>query len=302
LGAWLEQLLAESTGKSGKGLIPIYMEGLGAPEVYGQDRLFVYIRSDEGFDAKQDTGVRALEEAGFPLVRISLDNKLDLGQEFFCWEFATAVAGSILGINAFDQPDVEASKIVAKQLAAEFEKSGKLPQEPPLFEEDGLKVYADGKNAHALKAMVGCNRKLVNYLKAHLTRIQAGDYFALLAYVEKTAESKNALQKLRHQVRDSKKAATCLGFGPSFLHSTGQAYKGGPNSGVFLQITSDNQTDIPIPGQKYSFGVVEAAQAEGDFQVMAKRDRRILQINLGKDLNEGLSKLNSAIMQALASK
>jgi transaldolase/glucose-6-phosphate isomerase len=299
LGAWLEQLLAESTGKQGKGLIPVDREQIGSPEVYGNDRIFVYVRLQSAPDPKQDAAVAALEKAGHPVVRIAVPDIYELGQEFFRWEIATAVAGSIIGINAFNQPDVEASKIATKNLTSEYEKSGSLPAEHPFFEGSGVKLYSDDKNVEALKKSAGGDLTLSGYLRAHINRLQAGDYFALLAYIDMNDAHETQLQTIRHTVRDKKKVATCLGFGPRFLHSTGQAYKGGPNSGVFLQITCDDAADIQVPEQKYTFGVVKAAQARGDFQVLAERDRRALRIHLGADVAAGLRGLHSAIRQAL---
>ncbi len=299
LGAWLEQLLAESTGKQGKGIIPVDREQLGSPGVYGNDRIFAYVRLDSAPDAAQDAKVAALEQAGQPVVSISVGDSYDLGQEFFRWEIATAVAGSILGINPFDQPDVEASKVATRNLTAEYEKTGSLPSERPVLEEGGIKLFTDSKNADALAKAAGNDKSLSGYLRAHFNRIGAGDYFALLAFVEMNAEHEAPLQEMRHSLRDQKHVATCLGFGPRFLHSTGQAYKGGPNSGVFLQVTCDDATDLPVPGQKYTFGVVKAAQARGDFQVLTERGRRALRVHLGRDLNAGLSKLLAAFQQAL---
>ena len=302
LGAWLEQLIAESTGKLGKGIIPVDREELGAPDVYGNDRIFAYLRLETGPDGEQDAKVGALEKAGHPVVRIAVSDIYNLGQEFFRWEIATAVAGSILGINAFNQPDVEASKIVTKQLTSEYESKGALPAEKPILEEAGIKLFTDEKNAAELaKAAAGSpsDGQLKNYLRAHLGRLGAGDYFALLAYVEMNAEHESLLQALRMTVRDRKRVATCLGFGPRFLHSTGQAYKGGPNSGVFLQITCDDAQDLPVPGQKYTFGVVKAAQARGDFQVLADRKRRALRVHLGSDVKAGLSQLGELVKQVL---
>jgi len=299
LGAWLEQLLAESTGKEGKGIIPVDRERLGAPEVYGSDRLFAYLRLASETDAGVDAKLAALEKAGHPVVRIVLGDVYDIGQEFFRWEIATAVAGSIIGINAFNQPDVEASKIVTKSLTSEYEKTGSLPAETPIFADANVKLFTDLANADALSKAVGADKSLAGYLKAHLSRIGAGDYFALLGYVEMNDGHEQTLQGIRHAVRDKKKAATCLGFGPRFLHSTGQAYKGGPNSGVFLQVTCDDANDLPVPGQKYTFGVVKAAQARGDFQVLADRKRRALRVHLGADVNAGLATLAKAVTQAL---
>jgi len=296
LGAWLEQLLAESTGKNGKGIIPVDRESVGKPDSYGTDRVFAYLRLASAPDRAQDAAVEALEKSGQPVVRIAVQDTYAIGEEFFRWEIATAVAGSIIGINAFNQPDVEASKIATRKLTSEYEATGKLPAEAPFFEGDGVKLYADPKNAGALKQ----GKSLAEILKTHLARAGQGDYFALLGYITMNAENEAALQTIRHSVRDKKKVATVLGFGPRFLHSTGQAYKGGPNSGVFLQITCDDAVDLPVPDQKYTFGVVKAAQARGDFAVLAERDRRALRVHLGKDVKAGLATLQAAVGQALA--
>src|ERR1700675_2511900 len=303
LGAWLEQLIAESTGKLGKGIIPVDREELGAPGVYSNDRIFAYLRLENAPDAVQDAKVAALEKAGHPVVRIAVSDIYNLGQEFFRWEIATAVAGSILGINAFNQPDVEASKIATKQLTSEYELTGSLPPEKPVLEEAGFKLFTDDKNTADLAKATGAEHSsdspLKNYLRAHLARLGAGDYFALLGYVEMNADHESLLQTLRMTVRDHKHVATCLGFWPRFLHSTGQAYKGGPNSGVFLQVTCDDAQDLPVPGQKYTFGVVKAAQARGDFQVLADRKRRALRVHLGSDVKAGLTKLAEVVKQVL---
>ena len=299
LGAWLEQLLAESTGKRGKGIIPVDRETLADPEAYGNDRIFAYVRLEVGVDAEQDAKVAALEKAGQPVVRITIADTYDLGQEFFRWEIATAVAGSIMGINPFDQPDVEASKVATRALTSEYEKSGSLPPETPVVEDGGIKLFTDEINAAELAKAAGKDKSLAGYLKAHLARIKAGDYFAVLGYIQMNAEHEASLQAVRHAVRDEKRVATCLGFGPRFLHSTGQAYKGGPNSGVFLQITCDDPVDLPVPGHKYTFGIVKAAQARGDFQVLAERGRRALRVHLGKDLKSGLATLVTATQKAL---
>ena len=299
LGAWLEQLLAESTGKVGKGIIPVDRETLTTPEVYGSDRVFVYVRLESGPNADQEAKVAAIEKAGHPVVRITMADTYDLGAEFFRWEIATAVAGSIIGINPFNQPDVEASKIATRNLTSEYEKTGSLPAEKPILEDAGVKLFTDEKNAAELAKGAGSDRTLAGYLKAHLARIKAGDYFAVLGYIQMNAEHEQNLQTMRHLVRDSKRVATCLGFGPRFLHSTGQAYKGGPNSGVFLQVTCDDSVELPVPGQKYTFGIVKAAQARGDFQVLAERGRRALRVHLGSNLKAGLATLEAAVRKAL---
>jgi transaldolase/glucose-6-phosphate isomerase len=298
LGAWLEQLLAESTGKVGKGIIPVDREELAAPEAYGNDRVFAYVYTEHATDLAVDAKLAALEKAGHPVVRISMPDIYDLGAEFFRWEIATAVAGSIIGINAFNQPDVEASKIATRNLTSEYEKTGSLPAEKPVVEDGGIKLFTDEKNAADLAKAAGGDKSLAGYLKAHLGRIKAGDYFALLGFIQMNAAHEKTLQAIRHAVRDKKHVATCLGFGPRFLHSTGQAYKGGPNSGVFLQVTCDDALDLPVPEQKYTFGVVKAAQARGDFQVLADRGRRALRVHL-HDVESGLATLSAAIQKAL---
>jgi len=300
LGAWLEQMLAESTGKEGTGLIPVDREQAGPPEVYGADRVFVYVRLESAPDSQQDAAVAALEKAGHPVVRIAVADPYDLGREFFRWEMATAVAGSILGINPFNQPDVETSKVATRKLTAEYEQTGSLPPEAPVLTEAGITLFADEKNAAALATATGRDRSLVGTLRAHLHRLTTADYFALLAYVEMNAAHEERLQAVRHVVRDTRGVATSLGFGPRLLHSTGQAYKGGPNTGVFVQITCDDAADLPVPGQQYTFGVVKAAQARGDFQVLAERNRRVLRVHLGADVLAGVRTLDTAIRQALA--
>jgi transaldolase/glucose-6-phosphate isomerase len=302
LGAWLEQLVAESTGKDGKGLIPIDRETPGAPDIYGRDRIFVYLRLQSAPDVAQDRSVEALEQAGHPVVRIALDDPYDLGEEFFRWEFATAVAGSILGINPFDQPDVEASKIATRKLTDAYEKNGALPAETPIFTSEGIELFTDEANAAELKKMIDGNNTLAGYLEAHLSRLGPGDYFALLAYIEMNEAHEQVLQAMRHGVRDTRHIATCLEFGPRFLHSTGQAYKGGPNTGVFLQITCDDAFDLAVPGQKYTFGVVKAAQARGDFEVLVQRKRRALRAHLGADVAAHLGTLQAAFVSALRSR
>jgi transaldolase / glucose-6-phosphate isomerase len=295
LGAWLEQLIAESTGKIGKGIIPVDRESLAAPDAYGKDRVFAYVRLESGADAVQEAKVAAIEKAGHPVVRIAMSDIYELGAEFFRWEIATAIAGAIIGINAFNQPDVEASKIATRNLTSEYEKNGSLPTEKPVVEDGGIKLFTDEINAAELAKAAGGDQSLAGYLKAHLARIKAGDYFAVLGYIQMSDENEASLQSVRHAVRDSKHVATCMGFGPRFLHSTGQAYKGGPNSGVFLQVTCDDSVELPVPGQKYTFGVVKAAQARGDFQVLAERGRRALRVHLKSNLKAGLATLQKAI-------
>jgi len=233
------------------------------------------------------------------VVSIEIDDLYGIFGQFFTWEVATAVAGSITAINPFNQPDVESAKIETRALTAEYEKSGKLPQSTPILQDAGVKIYASASYAATLQAAAP-EQTLIGLLKAHFAQIKAGDYFAELAYLPMFPEHEAQLQAIRHQVLAKKKVATCLGFGPRFLHSTGQDYKGGPNTGVFLQITSEHAVDVAIPDQKYSFGVVVDAQAAGDLAVLESRGRRALRIHLGKDVAAGLKTLLEATTKALA--
>jgi len=297
-GAWAEQLIAESTGKDGKGLIPIDGEPLGDVTLYGKDRFFIDIRTEGESDAAHDDKLAALERAGHPVTRIVMKSIDHIGQEFFRFEMATAVAGAVLGINPFNQPDVEDAKIKTRELTAAFEKSGALPAEKPVMSSAQADLYTDDKNAADLRK-AGADGDLGSWLKAHLARSGADDYVALLAYIERDSAHIDALQQMRLEVRDKRHVATCAEFGPRFLHSTGQAYKGGPDSGVFLQITSDDARDLAVPGQRASFGVIKAAQARGDFDVLTERGRRALRVHLKGDLEAGLKMLDTAIQDAL---
>ena len=242
----------------------------------------------------QDDAIDALEHAGHPVVRIAVTDRYHIGQEFFRWEIATAVAGAVIGINPFDQPDVEASKVKTRALTDEYEKSRHLPDEEPIFRENGVALYADPRNA----GEIGRHNSLAGYLRSHLGRVHDGDYIALLAYIERNKKTTKALTTVRTHLRDAKRAATCVGFGPRFQHSTGQAYKGGPNSGVFIQITCDDAADLDVPGHGYSFGVVKAAQARGDLDVLVERERRVLRVHL-KEVDSGLKAFLKAADAAL---
>ena len=289
-GAWLEQLIAESTGKVGRGLIPVDGEPLGSSECYGTDRIFIAVSLRGGSPAAAASQLRALERAGHPVIEIEVDSITALAQEFFRWECAIAVSGAVLGINPFDQPDVEASKIKARALTDEFEASGKLPEQKPLFEHEGIMIFADAVNAER----IGRHRRLDGFFRAHLSSVSDGDYVALLAYMDRNDENAGILTRMRQRIRDRFRVATCLGFGPRFLHSTGQAYKGGPNSGIFLQITADDSVDVAVPNREFSFGVVKMAQALGDFDVLTERKRRAVRVHL-RDARTGLAALDEAI-------
>jgi transaldolase/glucose-6-phosphate isomerase len=299
LGAWLEQLLAESIGKQGKGVVPVDREPLGEPSVYGSDRLFCYITLVGDDDAEQAVKISALEVAGHPVLRIELSDRYSLGREFFRWEFATAVAGSIIGINPFDQPDVEEAKVLARQLTDRYDQEGSLPLLVPLWEGQGVELYADDRNGAELSSVVKVDPSLVAYLRAHLGRAGAGDYVALLAYVQMSSAHQIILTEMRTLVRDSRVVATCAEFGPRFQHSTGQTYKGGPNTGVFLQITCADAVELAIPGHRYSFGVAKEAEARSDLDVLASRDRRVLRVHLGTDVTYGLEQVRDALREAL---
>ena len=293
LGAWLEQLIAESTGKNGKAIIPVDREPVEKIDDYSDDRVFVSLSTKDGhIPAQQAELFESLKRSDHPFIDIELDSINTIGQEFFRWEFATAVAGSIMEINPFNQPDVESAKVEARKLTDEYEKTGSLPPETPFLEADGVKLFSSEEYAHELMTGDGSLRSVV---QNHLSKVKEGDYFALLAYVQMDQENEDLLQAIRAKVLEKHGVATCLGFGPRFLHSTGQAYKGGPNTGVFLQITCDDGFDLPVPGQKYTFGVVKAAQARGDFQVLLDRGRRALRIHLGEDVGAGLRRLDELI-------
>ncbi len=297
--AWAEQLVAESTGKNGKGVIPIVAEPLDDPSVYDAHRLFVFLREPAHPHPAQDRSAAALEQAGQPLIRIDLTSPNSLAQEFFRFEMATAVAGAVLGINPFDQPDVEASKAAMRAMTDAFEKTGSLPADTPVLTENGIALYTDERNAQALR-QAGANSTLASWFKAHFARLDDGDYFAILAYLDGEDARLRSLQDLRVAIRDKKRVATCLQFGPRFLHSTGQAYKGGPNSGVFLAITAEPDPDLDIPGHRASFGVIEAAQARGDLRVLAERGRRMLHAHIADDVDQGLAAIGKAARLALA--
>jgi transaldolase/glucose-6-phosphate isomerase len=293
-GAWLEQLVAESLGKQGKAILPIDGEIAGPPELYGSDRVFVHLRAAAAPDAAAESTIDRLERAGQPVVRIGWRDRYALGAEFYRWEFATAVMGAVLGVNPFDQPDVEESKVVTRRLADEYEKTGALPEAAPLLTENGAAVYADDRNA----ANLGDHQTLAGYLKALTDQLREGDYFALLAFIEMNDEHQRALEAIRTLVRDRRRVATTLGFGPRYLHSTGQAHKGGPDSGVFLMVTGDDREDLAVPGQRYSFGTIKMAQARGDFEVLSSRGRRLLRVHL-TEIASGLRDLHAALQQTL---
>lgn len=306
LGAWLEQLIAASTGKDGKGILPVDREHIAPPSHYGADRIFAYLKLEGTTDGDVDRQVDNLEQSGQPFIRVILDDPYRLAAQFFTWELATAVAGAVIGIDPFDQPDVEAVKLETRRLIEDFSDTGKLDSTEPFFvqngasgDENGIELYARKKYAKLLKASAGEKPTLVSLIKTHLDQLQPGNYFAVLAYLEQSEANEEAIQFFRHQVRGAKKVATCVGFGPRFQHSTGQMFKGGPNTGVFLHITANHAVELQVPGAEYSFGIVSDAQAAGDLAILDERGRRIVRVHLGDDVKSGLKRLSQTIEAAL---
>jgi transaldolase/glucose-6-phosphate isomerase len=298
LGAWLEQLVAESTGKLGKGIVPVDGEPLGAPSAYGADRLFVALRLRGRLAPGDDERLAALAAAGHPVAELELAEPLDLGAEFYRWEIATAVAGAQLALNPFDQPDVEAAKLAARALAAEVETRGALPRESSFHDGALGRWFAPAAQARVVLGAAGPAPSEAGLLRGHLARLGPGDYFALLAFVDPVPECVAAAERIRRAVRDRTRVASTVGFGPRYLHSTGQAHKGGPASGLFLVVSDRPARDLPIPGQRLTFGQAIAAQARGDFEVLAARGRRALRLELAGPGPELLPRLADALEAA----
>jgi transaldolase/glucose-6-phosphate isomerase len=300
---WVEQLIAESTGKEGKGILPIAGEKLGEPSVYGNDRIFVHIKLASDTDESSEQGCKALEAAGHPVIRIALRDTLDLGSEFFRWEMATATAGFLLGINPFDQPNVQESKDNTNGLLERFRSEGKLGEDAATLESDDLKFFCDSDTRARLEkiqtAQRGVGKSPEGYLTAFLSQAQPGDYIALMAYLQPTSKHTEILQSIRTRLRNATGLATTLGYGPRFLHSTGQLHKGGPNNGLFIQITADDEKDLPVPGEPYSFSVLKHAQALGDLRSLASKQRRVIRLHLAKDVDTLLARLDRLVENAL---
>ena len=300
LGGWLEQLLAESTGKAGRGLIPIVDEEPGPPAAYGTDRLFVYLRVDDAAGPGQDAALAGLAEAGHPVVTLTAPGREALAGELFRWELATAACGAVLGVNPFDQPDVEAAKVAARTLTAAWEAGGGIPEEPSAARSDGVALFADAGTASRLGASTGGPATLEALVSAHLASAGPGDYVALLAYADRSRANAEVLQRIRQRVRDARGAATSVGFGPRYLHSTGQVFKGGPATGVFVLLTTDAAVDLPVPGRSCTFGAVEMAQALGDLEVLAARGRRVIRLHLEGGAGAGLERVAPLFDRAVA--
>ncbi|MEA3346896.1 MAG: transaldolase [Candidatus Auribacterota bacterium] len=289
-GLWVEQLLAESTGKEGIGIIPIAGELLGGLERYNNDRMFVYIYIAEEWDQDVDEKLRRLEEAGHPVVRICLNTKIDLGAEFFRWEMATAVAGSLMGINTFDEPAVLESKLNSKKLLKEYEHSRKLPECDPLIQEEDMMIYCEQSEHHFSAGVPGSIKDALN---TFLELRGSSDFLAILACFGLTPERHKTLRDIRMRLRNSLKVATSLDYGPAYLHSTGQLYKGGPANGLFLMLTGDPKCDLPIPDEGYSFAVLQKAKALGDFQALTAEGRKAVRLHLGQNIEANLEKVKS---------
>jgi hypothetical protein len=287
LGTWLEQLLAESTGKRGTGLLPVADEPLGEPSAYAADRVFVHVHLRD--DARGAAGrLEQLRKAGHPVVALELDDPLDLAPEFLRWEIATATAGAILGINAFDQPNVQESKDNTNRLLDVVRREGRLPEPAPSLRDGALAFYAERPAADAAAT-----------LAQFFDQRAPGGYIAILAYLPETPETQRRLQEIRVRLRDATRLATTLGYGPRYLHSTGQYHKGGPTNGLFLLITGDDAVDAAVPGEPYTFGVFKRAQALGDLEALRRHGQRALRVHLQGPPDPALGRLDAAVAAAL---
>ncbi len=288
-GDWVEQLIAESTGKEGVGVLPVVGERVGPPELYGEDRLIVYLKL--AGDDSHDRAVDALEASGQPVVRYEIENAYALGGQFFLWEMATAVAGHLLGINPFDQPNVESAKKLARQMVTDYQESGALPAQEAALREDGIEAFGQVEGGNLAQA-----------LKNFLARPEPGAYVAVQAYLQPDAAADRALQELRDHLRELTRLAVTVGYGPRFLHSTGQLHKGDAGKGLFIQLTSQAGPDAPIPDEpgsessKMSFGLLKTAQALGDGQALVQAGRRVIRFDLGDDPISGIDRLTAALI------
>lgn len=294
LGLWVEQLVAVSTGKKGKGLVPITGEPIGRPSFYGSDRIFIYVHLEGSEERGQEHAIKKLEDAGQPVVRLNLRDTMDLGGEFFRWEFAIAVAGALMGIDPFDEPNVLESKEYTNALLDTYERQGRLPVPADILTSDGLTLMGDQE---AL-SRAGFEGTLESGIRALLGTAHSGDYVAFLAYIPSTGEQEELILNARLAVREALRVATTFAYGPRFLHSTGQLHKGGSNRGLFIQITADPKQDLPVPGQSYTFGTLIRAQADGDMLALRKHQRRAIRLHINGDLSTGAEHFREAIRSA----
>jgi glucose-6-phosphate isomerase len=297
-GYWVEQLIAESTGKEGVGILPVEGEALEDLSLYCSDRVFVHVGIEGKEERAAEARLLALEKAGHPVLRWVIRDKLDIGGEFFLWEFATAAAGAVLGINAFDQPNVQESKDNTQRLIREYQATGRLSEGEPIAREAALSLYCDFElNPRTSNVGTAASPgRLREELSAFLNLAVPGDYCALMAYIKREPATTSLLDCIRRRIREKLRATTTLGYGPRFLHSTGQLHKGGANNGIFIQITADNARDVPIPGESYSFGTLKEAQASGDLQSLVQHGRRAVRLHISGDLHAGLNQIYEAVM------
>jgi transaldolase/glucose-6-phosphate isomerase len=295
-GDWVEQLLAESTGKESQGLLPVLDESLGSPRMYGDDRVFVRLYTSNEKDKNVENKLNALEDAGYSVVRIELRDKMSLGAEFYRWELATATAGAIMGVNPFDEPNVAASKVNTRELLKAWKQTGVFSEGNPMVKESSLAIYYEESPAWVLKEMRG-TAGVREFLKAFVDLAQKTDYIALLPYFHRTPGRHRTLLAMLHKIcrREGLKLAGTLGYGPRYLHSTGQLHKGGLNTGVFIMLTADAGEDIPIPGEDYGFATLQRAQALGDFRALNDKERRVIRFHLGKDIERGLKQMKESL-------
>jgi transaldolase/glucose-6-phosphate isomerase len=283
---WVEQLIAESTGKEGKGILPVESEAMLDPKSYQSDRVFVYISTKTKKNPAIQKKLTALAKADHPIIEIEIDKKDDIAGEFFRWEFATAVAGAVMGINPFDQPNVQEAKDLTKQYLKQYQQDGCFENDAPFYKDEGMEAYSS--NGETDKA------SLNEVISSVLSKIQKRDYVAILAYIERNAKNQKNLQELRTSLQKITRVATTVGFGPRFLHSTGQLHKGGDNNGVFISVTADDPKDVNIPGAPYSFSILKEAQARGDWGALKQKDRRAVHLHF-HDLDKGLAKIREIL-------
>jgi hypothetical protein len=291
-GNWVEQLVAESVGKEGKGYLPVVGTAVGPPSDYGADRQFLQLKvEDDSTNGETDGKVQALRDAGYPVITLMLKDKYALAGEFFRWEYATAVMGKLLDINPFDEPNVTESKQNTARLLDYWQQHNHLPEQEPFLTEEGVRVYLGGKTLYPS----GKPDTIAELLAAQIAGTNAGDYFALLAYLPYAPDIHNTLETIRQKLRGVTQRAVTVGYGPRYLHSTGQLHKGGPNKGIFMQITADGADDIAIPGEAYTFGVLNAAQAAGDLEALETHGCRSIRLHISDDIVTGITKLVEAI-------
>lgn len=295
-GYWVEQLIAESTGKEGKGILPVEGEQTGKADSYNKDRAFVCINFESD---KRKKVIKEFEKNNFPFININLKDLYDIGGQFYLWEYATAVMGAVIGINPFDEPNVKESKDNTAEVLKYYETNKKLPEQTPQSAINDIKIYFD-KNLFSkkIKSKKDINPAVKDFIRFFLKLISKGDYIAIMAYIQKSETNDKILRKMRETLRKNFKTATTIGYGPRFLHSTGQLHKGGADNGVFIQIVSDDTKDMEIPGRPYSFGILKQAQAIGDYQSLIKHKRRVIRINIGNNIERGLNELNDLIRKS----